>query len=90
MRLVGVEYRNIDLINDCGINCLISTIIELATGNIKVTVTMKPYIEYFCQMKRIRYLNVSSNIPENGNAHSRVKHGYFRVGLVDRGRFSLF
>ena len=51
-------------------------------------------------MKRTRCLNVSSNIPENGNAHSRVQHGYFqvglvdrvgrRVGLVDRGRFSLF
>ena len=23
----GVEYKNIDWINDCGINCLISTII---------------------------------------------------------------
>ena len=33
---------------------------------------------------------MSSNIPENGNAHSRVQYGYFRVGLVDRGRFSFF
>ena len=41
-------------------------------------------------MKRIRCLNVSSNIPENGNAHRWVQHGYFRVGVVDRGRFSLF
>ena len=43
MRLVGVEYKNIDLINDCGINCLISRIIKSATGNIEVTVTIKPY-----------------------------------------------
>ena len=46
MILVGIEYKNIDVINNCGRNCLISTIIYLETGSIEVTVTMKPYIEF--------------------------------------------
>ena len=43
MILVGAEHKNIDVINNYGLNCLISTIIKLETGNIEVTVTMKPY-----------------------------------------------
>ena len=46
MILVGVEYKNINVINNCGLNYLIITIISLVTGNIEVTVTMKPYNEF--------------------------------------------
>ena len=41
-------------------------------------------------MKRIRCLNVSSNIPENGNTHRWVQHGYFREGVVNRGKILTF
>ena len=41
-------------------------------------------------MKRIRCLNVSSNIPENGNTHCWVQHGYIRVGVVNRGKILIF
>ena len=33
---------------------------------------------------------VSYNTPENGKAHRGVQHGYFRVGVVDRGKISNF
>ena len=46
MILVKVEYKNIDVINNYGLNCLISTIISLETGSIKVTVTTKPYNDF--------------------------------------------
>ena len=44
-------------------------------------------------MKRIRCSNVSSNIPENGNNNmgaTWVQHGYFRVGVVNRGKILNF
>ena len=41
-------------------------------------------------MKRIRCLNVPSNIPENGNTHRLVQHGYFWVGVVNRGKILNF
>ena len=33
---------------------------------------------------------VSYNTPENGKLHRGVQHGYFRVGVVDRGKISNF
>ena len=33
---------------------------------------------------------VSCNTPENGKVHRGVQHGYFRVGVVDRGKISNF
>ena len=33
---------------------------------------------------------VSYNTPENGKVHCGVQHGYFRVGVVDRGNISNF
>ena len=33
---------------------------------------------------------VSYNTPKNGEAHRGVQHVYFRVGVVDRGKFYNF
>ena len=41
-------------------------------------------------MKRIRCLSVSSDIPENGNTQRWMQHGYFRVGVVNRGKVLTF
>ena len=41
-------------------------------------------------MKRMRCLKVSYNTPENGNAYCGVQHGYFQLGVLDRGKISKF
>ena len=33
---------------------------------------------------------MSYNTPKNSNAHHGVQHGYFQVGVVDRGKISNF
>ena len=41
-------------------------------------------------MKGIRCLNVSFKLTENDKVHHWVQHGYFQVGVANRGIFSLF